>query len=61
MRKRGWANAYQLAEGAGIGYPTAWRIVSDKPVQRVDADTLRNLGRAFGVKNPLHLLEYVDE
>ena len=61
MRRAGYANAKQLADGAGIGYPAAWRIVNNKPVQAIHVSTLLLLAKAFRVKNPLTLLEYVPD
>jgi hypothetical protein len=54
---KGWTNAHQLALGAGISYPIAWRIMgSDAPLERIETATLAKLARAFGLKTPWALL-----
>ena len=55
---RGWANAYQLAKGAGITQPVAARVLSDEPIERVDVATLETLTRVFRLKSPWSLLDY---
>lgn len=61
MRAKGWSTAYRLAAEAGISRPGALRVLSGAPVERIDASVLVSLAQAFGVKNPLTLLEYRDE
>ena len=56
--KQGWANAHQLAVGAGISYPIAWRIMKDAPLERIEVATLETLARAFSLKSPWALLRY---
>ncbi len=50
LSTKGWSNARQLAAGAKIGYPTAWRIVKGVPFDRPDSRVLTALCKAFGVK-----------
>jgi hypothetical protein len=56
--RRGWLNAHQLALGAGISYPSAWRILKGEPVERIDVRTLEGLARAFKLESPWSLLEH---
>lgn len=65
LRKAGIENAFQLARKAGIGYPTAAKLMAtvsgDRPgVEKVDVRALEAVARALNVK-PLTLLEYVPE
>ncbi len=61
MARRGIATAYALAKLAGISQPGAHRVLSGTPVERIDTAVLLSLAKAFGVRNPLTLLEYRDE
>lgn len=61
MTRKGWTTAYQLAKHAGISRPGALRVLSGHPVERIDTATLLALAKAFGVKDPLSLLEYRKE
>jgi DNA-binding Xre family transcriptional regulator len=64
LKRAGWTNANRLAEGAGIGYPAADRIMkhvsSGDPLGRFDMRTLDKLAKALGVK-PLALLRYIPD
>lgn len=55
---RGWTNAHQLAIGAGISYPIAWRIMKDAPVERIDVVTVEKLMTAFDLTSPWSVLRY---
>lgn len=58
LSRRGWT-AYRLAQEAGMTVTLAYRLATpDKPVRRIDAETLETLCRTFGVK-PGDLLRYV--
>lgn len=61
MARHGVTTAYALAKLAGISQPGAARVLNGAPVERIDASVLISLAQAFGVKNPLTLLEYRDE
>lgn len=61
MLARDWATAYRLSKEAGISRPTALRVLSGAPVERIDVALLLALAKAFHVRNPLALLEYRDE
>jgi putative transcriptional regulator len=57
MKSRG-VTAYALAKGAGLSYPTAWRL--SRPTgefQRLEASTLNRLCEFFNVQ-PGELLEW---
>lgn len=58
MRASGWGTAYELAKHSGISRPGALRVLSGAPVERVDVWMLERLADAFGVDDPLTLLEY---
>lgn len=63
LKDRGWTNANQLAAGADIGYPAAWRIMhcidNDEPMARLDGETHHALLAAFKLqRTPWALLEY---
>lgn len=60
MKRRGWTNANQLAKGAGIPAPLAYRVLSGEPLERIEVATLETLARVFGVK-PWTLLEHTPE
>jgi len=60
MERRGLANAYQLAAFAGLTKPTASRLVSGAPLERIDVATLEALALAFKVK-PWALLQYTPD
>lgn len=60
MKKRGWTNANQLADGAGLTKPAAYRVVAGEPLERIEVATLEALARAFKVK-PWALLEWTEE
>ncbi|MGH7617480.1 MAG: helix-turn-helix domain-containing protein [Gemmatimonadaceae bacterium] len=58
MKSRG-ITAYALAKGAGLNYPTAWRL--SRPggeFKRLEAATLNRLCEFFGVQ-PGELIEWV--
>lgn len=57
--KRGVQNPYQLAQRAGISYPTAHRLWQpEQPaLKRVEADVLEGLMRALDAK-PSQLLSF---
>lgn len=57
MARRGWQNASQLATGAGLTSPAAYRVVAGEPLERIDVGILEKLAREFRVK-PWQLLEY---
>jgi DNA-binding Xre family transcriptional regulator len=60
MKSRG-VSAYALAKGAGLNYPTAYRL--SRPigrVRRLEVNTLDRLCAYFGVQ-PGELLEWVSE
>lgn len=61
MARKGWTTAYRLAAEAGISQPGAHRILSGHPVERIDTAVLLALAHAFGVRNPLTLLEFRDD
>lgn len=58
MTRKGWPTAYRLAAEAGISRPAASRLLSGDPVERIDTAMLLALAKAFGVRNPLTLLEF---
>lgn len=57
MDRCGIGTAYALAKRAEISQPGAHRVLSGAPVERIDTAMLLALAKAFGVKNPLTLLE----
>lgn len=61
MATRGWTNARQLAQGAGISYPAAWAIAQGGAIGRVDVRTLEALTKAFRLREPWALLDYVED
>lgn len=61
MTRCSLTTAYALAKLAGISQPGAARVLNGAPVERIDAAVLLALAKAFGVRNPLSLLEYRDE
>lgn len=58
MKRHGWENANQLAKGADIPPPLAYRLLSGDRLDRIEVATLEKLARVFRVK-PWTLLEYV--
>lgn len=66
LAQKGIENAFQLAHAAGIGYPTAAKLMKEtmsgvRPgAEKIDVRALEAVARALGVK-PLSLLEYVPE
>jgi len=60
MAKKGLENASQLAAGAGITPPVAYRVLRREAVERIEAATLEKLARYFRVK-PWALLEYTPD
>lgn len=50
MKRRGWTNANQLAKGADIPPPLAYRVLSGEPLERIEVATLEKLARVFAVK-----------
>lgn len=60
MKRRGLANAYQLAAFAGLTKPTAARVLAGAPLERIDVATLEALARAFRVQ-PWRLLVYTPD
>lgn len=58
MLGQGWGTAYELAKEAGISRPAAMRVLSGAPIERVDVALLDKLAAAFGVTDPLTLLEH---
>lgn len=61
MERHGVSTAYALAKLAGISQPGAHRVLNGAPVERIDTAMLLALAKAFGVRNPLTLLEFRDE
>lgn len=57
MKERGWSNASQLAVGAGMTKPAAYRVVASEPLERIDVATLEKLAHVFKC-SPWALLEY---
>ena len=57
MKERGWSNASQLAAGAGMTKPAAYRVVAGEPLERIDVATLETLAHVFKC-SPWSLLEY---
>ncbi len=61
-KAKGWDNAHQLAQGAGLSYPVATRLWRAKQsIDRIEVDTLEKLAKAFGLKSPWALLEYTED
>lgn len=60
MKRKRWENANQLAKGADIPPPLAYRVLSGEPLERIEVATLEKLARVFGVK-PWALLEHVSD
>jgi DNA-binding Xre family transcriptional regulator len=57
MEERGWSNANQLAAGAGMTKPAAYRVFAGEPLDRIDVATLERLARVFKC-SPWSLLDY---
>lgn len=57
MKRRGWENANQLAKGADIPPPLAYRVLSGEPLERIEVATLEKLAGVFRVK-PWSLLSH---
>lgn len=58
MKRKGWANAHQLALGAKLNVQTAYNVLSREPVERISATLLERLAKSFGLKSPWALLRY---
>ena len=50
MKAKGIANANQLADAVGLTIPTAYLVLSPRPVKRIPADVLEALADYFGVE-----------
>lgn len=67
MDRKGWQNANQLAEGADIPPPLAYRVLAGEPLERIEVRTLERLALAFGLtdskgrKAIWQLLEYIPD
>lgn len=60
MKRKRWKNANQLAKGADIPPPLAYRVLAGEPLDRIEVATLEKLARVFGVK-PWTLLEHTPD
>lgn len=60
MRTHGLANANQLHDFAKLTVATAYNVLSGARLQRIEADTLEKLAKAFGC-HPGDLLEYTPD
>lgn len=54
-------NGNQLSVLAKLKIPTAYKVLSGEPMEKLDVTTWRALAVAFELRNPLTLLEVRDE
>ncbi|MGN6206025.1 helix-turn-helix domain-containing protein [Humibacter sp.] len=60
LEKKGWSG-YELAHRADMTPSAIYKLQKKGNVKEIDTVTLQRLARAFNVKNPFRLLEYLPD